>query len=42
VLDRGKVVDRGLTREVLAAPAHPRTAELVSAARALSAGRAHE
>jgi peptide/nickel transport system ATP-binding protein len=42
VLDRGKVVDRGLTREVLAAPAHPRTAELVSAARALSAGRVHE
>jgi peptide/nickel transport system ATP-binding protein len=38
VLDKGKIVDQGPTREVLAAPAHPRTAELVSAARALSAG----
>jgi peptide/nickel transport system ATP-binding protein len=42
VLDRGRVVDQGLTHEVLAAPAHPRTAELVAAARVLSAGRRHE
>ena len=38
VLDRGRVVEQGLTGEVLTAPAHPYTAGLVSAARALSAG----
>ena len=38
VLDKGRIVDRGSPDHLLAAPAHPRTAELVSAARALSAG----
>jgi len=32
VLDNGRIVEHGPTYEVLAAPAHPRTAELVSAA----------
>ena len=40
VLDRGRVVEQGLTAEVLSAPAHPYTTGLVSAARALSAGAA--
>jgi peptide/nickel transport system ATP-binding protein len=38
VLDKGRIVEQGRTREVLAAPVHPRTAELVSAARVLSSG----
>ncbi len=35
VLRHGRVVDRGAVREVLAAPGHPYTHELVAAARAL-------
>jgi peptide/nickel transport system ATP-binding protein len=42
VLDRGRIVEQAATHEVLAAPVHPPTAELVSAARALSAGRYRE
>lgn len=40
VLEKGRVVDQGPTHEVLAAPAHSRTAELVSAARVLGAAAA--
>jgi ABC-type dipeptide/oligopeptide/nickel transport system ATPase component len=36
VMDAGRIVEEGPTGRILAAPAHPRTAELVEAAQALS------